>query len=157
MIALFVYLIIAIVIGCFLGRKLRKIFVPDKFKADWYGFSTNQLAHFTIGAFLVLLQMNIHLWITGEFFDRLCAFIVILVGYTCFEYCQKGKTSDIIEDILFLVFFGAGSMLYVFKWFYGSYVCGYSNEFLPIFYAMALVLIYGIFRRVKYAKFIANI
>jgi hypothetical protein len=157
MIALFVYSIIYSVVGGFLGVKLRKIFVPDKFKADWYGFLTNQLAHFTIGAFLVLLQMNIHLWITGEFFERIYSFIVIFIGYSCFEVCQKGKTSDIIEDILFLVFFGAGSMLYVFKWFYGSYVCGYSNEFLPIFYAMALVLIYGIFRRVKYAKSLNNI
>jgi hypothetical protein len=133
MIAFGIYLIAAIAIGSVAGRKLKKTFAPDQFKGKWYEYTTNQISHIGIGVAMVVMLMIFHQQITGEFFNRLYAFIVILVGYTCFECCQNGKSRDIIEDIVFVVGLGVGSAL-VFKWKYDTYVCGHVN-YLLIFFA----------------------
>jgi hypothetical protein len=151
MIAFIIYLIAAIAIGSFAGRKLKKVFSPDQFKGEWYQYTTNQMAHICIGVAMVVGLMIFHQQITGEFFDRLYAFIVILTGYACFEYCQNGKFRDIIEDIIFVVGIGAGSAL-VFKWKYDTYVCGHTNYLLIFFFAAGILLTYGIIKRLNYGK-----
>lgn len=151
MIAFFIYMILAITLGCFLGRKAKVMFSPEQFKNDWYGYITNQMAHIGFGVAMVVGLMIFHQQITGEFFNRLYAFLVILIGYTCFEVCQNGKFRDIIEDIFFVVGIGTGSAL-VFKWQYNTYVCGHVNYLLIFFFAAGIFLTYGVVKRLNYGK-----
>lgn len=152
MIALAIYMTLAIALGCFLGRKAKVMFSPEQFKGDWYGYITNQMAHIGFGVAIVVIMMYMHFIITGEFFTRIYAFFVILVGYACFEVCQNGKFRDTIEDIIFVVGYGAGSALYVFKWVYGTYVCGHTNYLLLFFFAAGSHLLLGSLKRIHYAK-----
>lgn len=100
-------------IGWGVGRVVR--WEANDFKTDWYAYLTNQISHMMLGIFLVCLYMTLGYLINGVLPSRLWCFFAILAGYVTFEIFQRGKINDIIEDTMYVVFYGAGMVLCNFK------------------------------------------
>jgi hypothetical protein len=153
MIAFIIYLIAAIFIGSVAGRKLKKTFAPDVYKANWYGYLVNQLGHSGLGVRLLVGLLLINTALFGEFLIKWQAFVILFAGYGAFEIHQNGSKWDMIEDTLFVVGYGAGNCLFVFDWIIGSKACGDINYLLILYTVEAIHLFIGIVMRVNYGKY----
>jgi hypothetical protein len=141
------FTIISGAIGGLIGKLSRSTFTPDDFKSKWYEWLTNQMAHILLGAFMTIIPMGIGYFATGELPSRIGCFFILLFGFSALEIVQGGKISDIIEDIVFIVVYGSGTILLCFKWTHGSRFEGDLFYFVPCFAFIAIHLILGVHKR----------
>jgi hypothetical protein len=94
---------------------IKDLSTPDSFRKDWYGWSTNQLAHITLGIILAALISFANFMTIGEF-----AYKGILFAMVAFLFAaQQGrqwlvKPWDTVEDFIFVVIYGAGTVIVMF-------------------------------------------
>jgi len=119
-IAYILFAIACSIIGGIAGHILKREYSPDNFYGDDYGWSTNQKSHRVIGHSGVVFTMAISYWTTGEYANAIYTGGCFLIGYFSFELFQRGKLSDMIEDTIFTVGYGAFPLLYASKWLEGS-------------------------------------
>ena len=93
-------------------RIWRELTTPSDFARDWYGWATNQMGHFVLGAVFACAGTILWYWLAGEFPRREWLFVFIGAGYLAFELCfQKWQGWDTVEDWLFVVAYGAGAAI----------------------------------------------
>lgn len=103
-----------------LGYTLRAIISelkrPDDFGKDWYGYATNQLAHFVLGFSTACALSFAHLYVFGEFSDKVALWALIALLYAGWELIiQKSSRCDAIEDWTFYAVYGAGGAIFLFN------------------------------------------
>lgn len=85
---------------------------PSSFARDWYGWATNQMGHFVLGAVFACAGTVLWYWAWGEFPHKEWLFVFIGAGYLAFELCfQKWQGWDTVEDWLFVCAYGAGAAI----------------------------------------------
>ena len=99
---------------------LRVIFsafsTPSRFDRDWYGYVTNQISHVGAGMFIAWILCVAAFLISGDLPFRSQVFLSIAVIYTAKEIIvDRWQGFDTIEDILFVVMYGAGGTLISFR------------------------------------------
>ena len=98
-------------------RKIyRDLATPSDFKKDWYGWLTNQCAHFLFGVALTAVISFAFFFYLGAFAHKgvlfgLVAVIVLATQYRSFWL----KFWDTVEDIIFMLVYGAGSAVLLFN------------------------------------------
>ena len=90
---------------------------PDDFKADPYGYLTNQLGHICLGVFVAFFVSRACFEIIGEYPVRLHVWLISGAFYLfVVELAAQGwRGWDTVEDTIFTVFYGIGAPLYAFK------------------------------------------
>lgn len=90
---------------------------PDDFKADPYGYLTNQLGHIALGVFFVFIVSRLWFEVFGEYPVRLTLWLVTgAVYFFIVELMLQGwRGLDTLEDTIFVWVYGAGAPLYAFK------------------------------------------
>lgn len=88
--------------------------VPDNFRADPYGWLTNQGSHICTGMMAAVLVCAAWLIVFDEFPSRSIAWAAILALYVLVvEIAAQGwNKGDTVEDAIFVVGYGAGGILY---------------------------------------------
>lgn len=130
---------------------------PDAFKANPYGYLTNQIGHIGLGVLLVFLISRGCFELVGEYPIRLHVWLITGAFYLfVVELAVQGwRGWDTIEDTIFVVFYGAGAPLWAFKEVSpGDAALAANLPALDMFFAAAgLHLLAGVLLRVfsKYA------
>ena len=89
-----------------------KIVPPDEWGSDWFGWLKSQAAHIFVGIFLVFVICVLFFYKFGEFPVKTHVLATIFVGYMIFKFTLQGwQRLDTIEDIVFLVGYGAAGIL----------------------------------------------
>ena len=125
---------------------------PSDFSDDWYGYLTNQFSHIGVGIFLAWLTCLAAFIISGDMPYRIHVFIFLGISYFFKELIfDKWQGKDTIEDVLFVVFYGAGGTLASFKQMdqFSSDVVFNIYSALPIFIFSMAHLTYGTVSRIK--------
>ncbi len=91
-------------------------FTPDDFRYNWYGYASSQLGHIGLGVAYAWGVAAVTFVVLGEFPSKPQAWLVVAVVYSAFELLwQRWNGLDTVEDIIFLVVYGAGGALTVFS------------------------------------------
>lgn len=125
---------------------------PSNFKDDWYGYLTNQFSHIGVGVFLTWITCLAAFAVAGDLPLRVHVFSFIAISYIIKELVfDKWHGTDTIEDIMFVVVYGAGGTLYSFKQIddFSSDVVFNIYLALPSFVCAMLHLMYGTVIRIK--------
>lgn len=90
---------------------------PSNFRADPYGWLTNQVSHIGLGVVWALVACALVLVLFGEFPFRIAIWCIIALCYVgVVELAAQGwRGGDTVEDTIFVVGYGAGSVLWVFR------------------------------------------
>lgn len=90
----------------------------DDFRGKWYLWASQQMAHTLLGVILVSVSCLVYMSFTGELPYKLHLFLFLSVGYLLWEFALQVQgpkhTIDSLEDYLFVVGYGAGSVITVF-------------------------------------------
>ena len=88
----------------------------DNFRADPYGWLTNQVSHIGLGVVWSLVACALVLMAFGEFPFRVAIWCIIVLCYVgLVELAAQGwRGADTVEDTIFVTGYGAGSVLYTF-------------------------------------------
>lgn len=102
-----------------LAAVTRKILIdlssPSNFRKDWYGWSTNQLAHITLGVILAALLSFANFMTIGEFAYKGVLFAIVAAAFAIQQGKQwKDRPWDTVEDFVFVVVYGAGTVIVMF-------------------------------------------
>jgi len=120
------------------------IIPPDNFGKDWWRWANSQTAHVFVGIGLVFVTVMVFFGITGELPYRTHVLVTIFIGYAAFKlFLQGWYMGETIEDIVFVVGYGAAGALY------GSYELTSGGAkfvtdpvmMLPFFYVYAAHII----------------
>ena len=97
-------------------NRLARVFAPDDYPGDWYGWTVNQTSHVAIGVLIVLVAALIGRALMGEYPLRVELFILALLYVLIFELVVQPWTGwDTVQDIAFMGVYGAGGSLWVFR------------------------------------------
>jgi len=100
----------------FLKSVFSTITTPSRFDRDWYGYYTNQVAHIAHGVLGTWLFCAVAFLISDDLPSKLQVFLSISVIYAAKELIlDRWQGFDTIEDILFVVVYGAGGTLLSFR------------------------------------------
>lgn len=92
-----------------------RLFKPDSFRDDWYGWLTNQLSHTLLGIVAASVVCCVFFLVAGEYPYRIHVWILITVVYVSRETWRRGVRWDSLEDTVFVCGYGAGSTLHAFQ------------------------------------------
>ncbi len=77
-------------------------FTPDNFRADWYGYASNQFSHTAIGIGSATLAAIFWFQYWAEYPPQEVLFAVVMMVFLLGELAQVGnKFADAVEDLLF--------------------------------------------------------
>lgn len=127
----------------------------SRFRADPYGWLTNQVSH--MGGGLAYVFASCYLWLAvfGEFPVRWHIWAAFAVVYLAWEIAQQGwQGADTIEDWCFVVAYGAGGPLLVFREYdLGSGLFyGQIHDLRPFFALACVHLVIGVAIRIVQAR-----
>jgi hypothetical protein len=90
---------------------------PDNFKADPYGYVTNQISHMgAVGCLVFVYGVVLFVFlVAGEFPPKWAIILGAAVSYSLIEALQGWRGWDTIEDWLFVVFYGVTIPVMVFS------------------------------------------
>ena len=88
--------------------------VPDNFRADPYGWATNQAGHIGLGVVASIVACAVVLALFDQFPYRIAVWSMIVLIYVgLIELHMQGwRGGDTVEDAIFVCGYGAGSVLY---------------------------------------------
>lgn len=85
---------------------------PDAFLDDWYGWLTNQISHIALGVFMAFIVCAAYYVAAGEFPVKSLVWLFVLMFYAGIEFFkQRFVGFDTIEDIVFVIGYGASAVL----------------------------------------------
>ena len=74
---------------------------PENFKADWYGWVTNQAGHVLLGIFAAVAVAVLWWYAFDEYPYRKALALALVLVFVASELAQGWKGGDAVEDILF--------------------------------------------------------
>jgi len=107
-------------IGAFLGliggMVLGRVFTPDDFATDWYGWLTNQLGHIFVmlAALAIVVSATAWLWEVPTQTELAISGAGFCAAFQFVQWRQGGTVLDSIEDALFMAY-GWVPACYLFK------------------------------------------
>ena len=91
-------------------------FLPDSYRGQPELWLANQTGHMMLGIILVVVLSFLHVLAFGEYPYKSTILAVVLVGYGVIGELNQGwRGWDTVEDTLFVVGYGAGSILWTFR------------------------------------------
>lgn len=96
--------------------QLLELSKSDSFKADWYGYASNQLSHILLGFVYTCLFSLFSFVLISEFPHKGVILFFVFTSYVLYEYFSQGikEPFDTIEDTIYFALYGGGSAVLLF-------------------------------------------
>ena len=92
-----------------------RLFAPDNFDKNWYGYLTNQVGHVSLGVFVTWGAVLFFLVVAGEFPYKAHIFVYLSSIYALYEITVQGWNKfDTVEDWIFFSLYGVGGTVMTF-------------------------------------------
>jgi len=129
---------------------------PDNFRADPYGWLTNQLGHIMLGLIMVYAVCVAWWAVSGELPYRLHVGVGLAIFYigVIELWIQGWRGGDTIEDSVFTLGYGAAAPLCVFQEVApdAGQFTGRIADLTPFFYIAGIHLLLGVTTRIYLGK-----
>ena len=134
---------------------LGELTTPSRFTGDWLGYAGNQGTHALIGILSIGVMCAFSFLTTGDLPHKENMFLGVFVVYAVKELFGDGWHGfDTVEDIQYLVGYGAGGTLLTFSQAgdFSSEIEFNETKFFIVFLVFCAHLSIGIFTRIREAK-----